>query len=416
MRLLIYGINYFPEETGTGKYTGELSCWLASRGHDVTVITGMPHYPQWRVRENYQGVRWTRENVDGVAVFRAPLYVPTADKSSAVKRILMETSFGVSSLRWWLPLMFSRNRFDLVISVWPPAQAGLMPLLYSTVRQVPAVAHLQDLQIDAAVELGMLNGGPIETLLFAIERFLLKRYSRVSTITEAMRQRIIKKGVKEQNVYLLPNWSDTEFIRPMEKNQLVRLRYGVQRDDVMLLYSGSMAEKQGLELIVDAAVKLQERKNLKFVLVGDGSARKRIEQAVREQNLNNILLANLVPLEELPTLLSSADIHLIVQKAAAADLVMPSKLTNIMSAGGATIATAEPGTALHDTLVENAAGVVVPPDDLDEFIDAIQHLGDAPDERMAMGQRARRYAEKFLARDSILEALSIQLKDISSGF
>ena len=194
--MTIYGLNYAPEPTGTGKYTGDLAAWLAAQGDQVDVMAGLPHYPQWALAPGYTDGRSRVEVMDGVTVRRASHFVPSADALGARSRIRLETSFTLSAARYWLPMFFRRAKPDAVIAVMPPMQIAVWPLLYGWIRRVPWVLHVQDLQVDAAIRLNMLKVGVFGKLLYAVEGFLLRRATRVSTITESMRARIIAKGVQ----------------------------------------------------------------------------------------------------------------------------------------------------------------------------------------------------------------------------
>ena len=204
MKLLIYSLNYAPEPTSTGKYTGEMAAWLAARGHEVEAIAGLPHYPRWKLDGRYTAGRLRNEWLEGVRVRRASHSIPSSRSVNARSRILMETSFTLSAARYWLPKLFSSRRPDVVIAVMPPLQIGVWPLLYAWVRRVPWVLHVQDLQVDAALRLNLLKVGRLGRLLYWVESFLLRRATRVSTITKSMRARVVSKGVRDSRVWLSP--------------------------------------------------------------------------------------------------------------------------------------------------------------------------------------------------------------------
>ena len=412
LRVLIYGINYTPEPTGTGKYTGEMASWLATRGHEVHAIVSHPHYPRWQVDKQYGARGWFVETVEGVQVYRTPLYVPPAKKADAKRRILLETSFTLASLRWWLPLLLSQRTFDVAVAVGPPLQSAFMARLYCQLRNVPWVLHLQDLQVDAALQLGMLRADFFGRLLCSIEEILLRQATSVSTISETMRHRVLVKGVDQQKAFLFPNWADTDLIRPMEPSNALRESLGAAPGDVLVLYSGNMGEKQGLELIVKAAERLRSTRELKFALVGAGSARSRLAEMLQSKALDNLVLLDLFPQNMLPHLLAAGDIHLIVQRPEAADLVMPSKLCNVLAAGRPIIATAAEGTALFQLVAESGAGIVVPPADLEALVSAVQLLRSDRQARKRLGNCARLYAETYLQKDTILGAFESTLKDL----
>ncbi len=413
MHILIYGLNYAPELTGTGKYTGEMVAWLAARGHQVEVICGLPHYPAWRVEPRYRGFLFRSETLDGVTVHRVRHYVPGVDRLNTRARILLETSFSLSAARYWLPRFFSGRKPQVVVVVTPPMQAGVWPFLYSRLRGVPWVLHVQDLQVDAALRLGMLKSGGAGRVLYGFESYLLRRATRVSTITEAMRQRVLDKGADPERVWLLPNWSDIQAVRPGARENAFRAELGLAPEDIVVLYAGNMGEKQGLEVVLGAAAQLSREPGIRFVLAGDGATRPRLEETARKMELANVIFVPVQPASRLAEMLAVGDIHLVVQRREAADLVMPSKLTNILAAGRACVATADPGTTLHEVVAGYETGLVTPPEDPAALASAVRELAYDEQRRKRYGRHARAYAEAHLDREQILARFEEQLTSLS---
>lgn len=414
-RVLIYGINYAPEPTGIGKYTGEMAEWLARRGHEVEVISTPPHYPWWKIQPPYRSGQSVTETINGVRVHRVPLFVPPAEQATTLNRIRLESSFTLNALRPWLPVLLGARRPDVVIAISVPLQIALYPWLLHVLHRTPWVFHIQDLQVDAAFRLGMLKGSLVDRLLFGLENFFLRRATRVSTITEAMRRRVVAKGVGGDRTLLFPNWSDTDHIRPLPRDNAFRKRLELGPDDLLFMYAGNMGEKQGLDLVLAAAERLRERRDIHFAMIGAGAARDRLAVAAQRQHLDNVRFLPLQPVEQLPEVLAAADVHLVVQKAEAADLVMPSKLTNILAAGRPSIATANEGTELHHVLTSYDAGLVTSPDDVVSFLAAITTLAADPARRSSMGLNARRYAERHLAQDAVLSEFEVQLITLAAS-
>lgn len=412
MRLLIYGLNYAPELTGVGKYTGEMAAWLSAHGHEVEMICGLPHYPRWRLDAAYADGHSRVEVLAGVRVLRAAHFVPDAASLGARARIRLETSFTLSAARYWLPRFFARTRPDAVIAVMPPMQMGVWPLLYGWLRRVPWVLHVQDLQVDAALQLKMLPGGVVGKLLYRIEAFLLKRAARVSTITEAMRQRVMAKGVRLERAWLFPNWADITSVRPGSHDNAFRAELGFGPETVLVLYAGNMGEKQGLDCVLEAAVQLQDRDDIRFLMVGAGPARARLEQCAQELELENLRFLPVQPMDRLSAMLAAGDIHLVVQRRDAADLVMPSKLTNILAAGRPCVATAEVGTALAEVVAGHETGRVTPPEDSAALAHAIAALAEDAALRTRYGKNARDFAECHLDREVILAEFERQLETL----
>ena len=397
LRLLIHGVNYAPELVGIGRYTGELGAWLRSRGHAVTVLAAPPYYPAWRVDSAYRRPAWRREWLDGVEVLRAPLYTPA--RVTGKGRILHELSFGASCLAWW-PALWARS-WDAVLAVCPLLQSGLVPALLARRQQIPFIFHVQDLQLDAARDLAIIRQPLLFALLGRLEHFLFTRSQAVTTISRAMAARIRDKGVPPERLHVLPNWADLEEIKPGDRGNALRRELGLN-DEIMVLYAGNMGEKQGLEVILDAAVITRYNQDIRYVLAGEGAAGQRLMGRARQLALETVSFLPLQSRDRFPLLLAAADIHLVVQKGRASDLVMPSKLGNILAAGRPFIATARPETELGRVAQESRAGLLTPPEDAGSLAQAIVRLARDEDARRKMGHRARQFAEAWLGRDKIM--------------
>lgn len=410
MKILIYGINYSPELTGIGKYTGEMGSWLAQQNHEVEVITAMPYYPEWSVHNSYKGKWWHTEVIDGVRVHRCPFYVPASVTS--VKRILHEFSFVLSSLFYWLPIFFGK-RYDVVICLSPPFHLGLLPVFYSKLRNVPLWCHIQDLQIDMAKELGMLKNTRFLNIMFRIEAYILKHCSVVSTISEGMIRKVAQKNVIQSDCILFPNWVDGDHIKPLPVSKSLRRELGLQQSDKVVLYSGSLGEKQGLELIIEAARYFTIQPDVKFLIFGSGGDKPRLEALVQEYGLSNVTFHPLQPYEKLSALLATATIHLVLQKKSASDLVLPSKLTGILSAGGCAIVSAVPGTTLYNIVDEHQMGILIEPESIAALITAIRN---ALSTDLAYYQiNSRKYAEDYLNKETILKTFLHHLTNLHLG-
>src|SRR6185437_435956 len=236
--------NYKPELIGVGKYSGEMAEWLAAQGHDVRVVTSYPYYPQWRVADAYRGRRWTSETDAGVRVLRCPLYVPR--RQSAAMRALHLSSFALSSapVVLWQALAW---RPDVVFGIEPTLFAAPWTLAAARLAGAVAWLHVQDFEIEAAFATGLVASARLARAGIALEAALLRRFDRVSAISQAMCAHAEEKGVASARIALLPNWVATDELHPLDGPSPLRRELAIPPDDVVALYAGNMSEKQGLE-------------------------------------------------------------------------------------------------------------------------------------------------------------------------
>lgn len=403
---MIYGINYFPEMTGIGKYTGEMAAFMAAEGHEVEVITAPPYYPKWVVADEYKGRGWVEERIAGVTVRRAPLYVPTS--VTGARRIVHELSFVLASLRYWV---FSYlRRYDLIICVSPPFYLGLPALVHKMVYGTPVVSHVQDLQVDAARQLKIIKGEVLLRVLEVFEQFLLRRMDRVSTISTGMLDRLRLKGVGAEKLLLFPNWVDEKVIYPLPREQSLRKEWGFEEDDRVILYAGNLGVKQGLGYLLSLAEDFKHREEVHFVIVGDGGKKEELIRDVATRSLTNVQFKPLQPLAKLAACLAAADVHLVLQLKAAADLVMPSKLTNILAVGGHALITADVGSTLYEVVYEHKLGTLVPAEDASALAEGLRRVLSKEGVADAVG--AKEFAAKNLNKQNILTDYLHQLKRI----
>ncbi|MBE8719333.1 WcaI family glycosyltransferase [Sphingobacterium pedocola] len=407
MRILIHGINYAPELTGIGKYTGEMAIWLAAQGRDVHVLTALPYYPEWEIHSAYKNKSWFTETLNGVKVHRVPLYVPK--EVTSLKRILHEFSFLAATIPFWIKAIFSK-KYDVVFCIAPPFHLSLFPWLYKSTRGGVWINHIQDLQVDAAKDLGMIKNKTFLDIMFGLERFFLNRGLRVSTISEGMQHKILSKGIASTKIMFFPNWVDSNVIFPLPKEKSLRQEMGFNLADKIVLYSGNLGEKQGLDAILRAAAAFKADSSVKFVICGSGGGKDKLIRLAEESLLSNVFFFPLQPYEKLSALLAMADLHLVLQKSSAADLVMPSKLTGILAAGGCALVTATEGTTLYDVVYKFQMGILVQPENEEDLLRGIR-LGLFGD-TSAYRQNARNYAEQYLEKEQILRKFEADLNDL----
>lgn len=405
MKILFYGINFFPELTGIGKYTGEMAQWFAEQGHEVRVITAPPYYPAWKVSEGYKNT-YLIEQWNGVTVYRTPLWVPA--QPSGVKRLIHLASFALSSL----PTLFKQWSWkpDVVWTVEPALMCAPATAAFAKLNGAKSWLHVQDYEVNAAFDMGLIKAKWLRGFVEACERWLMRCFDRVSSISGQMLKLAKQKGIEESKIVSFPNWVDISAIQPLTEVSPYRKELKISEDKIVALYSGNMGGKQGLEILAKAARIIAEQKNenIQFVFCGNGAGRADLEQACL--GLNNVIFLDLQPFERLGELLGLADIHLLPQRADAADLVMPSKLTGMLASGKSVIATATEDTELGHVITHDAqCGLIVEPENAQAFAQAIIQLSQDVDSRKKYGKSGRHYAESKLDRNTILKEFEQQL-------
>lgn len=402
MRLIVVSVYYAPDLISTCKYSTEMCEWLAEQGHDVTVITAPPFYPSWHVRDGYRAWFFLSEVLNGVRVLRCPCYIPS--NPNGLKRMLHMLSFGLSSALALLVCVFRRP--DAIVCVQPFTSA--FPSWFAArICGAAAWMHIQDFEMELAATLGLLPRW-LTNNMNAFEGWMLRRFDRVSTISDAMMFKLAAKGVPQQRSIMFPNWVDESAIHPLDDEPLLRRELGYGLEDCVCLYSGNMARKQGLDLLLSAAVLCSDAQHIKFLLCGEGPTRRDLETLATSMKLTNVTFSDLQPTDRLNELLNTADIHLLPQKADVADLVLPSKLTGMLASGRPVVATARTGTDL--ACIVTQCGRVVPPGSAVLLVAAIKELADSPNLRLRLGMAARKFAEENFGKVRILKTFEQDLK------
>jgi colanic acid biosynthesis glycosyl transferase WcaI len=434
MKVLLYGINFSPELTGIGKYTGEMAEWLAGHGHHVRVVTAPPYYPAWKVGSGF--VNWWQIEVMGsrvsvaprnygsLTIYRCPLWVPP--QPGGLKRLVHLASFALSSL----PLMLRQMvwRPDVVWVVEPALFCAPAAAAVARLSGARAWLHVQDFEVDAAFDLGLLRNKFLRALVTGAERWMMRRFDVVSTISKRMHQRLLAKGVPLDNAVTAVNWVDmAAFALPTTAGVAAyRQELAIPDEAAVALYSGNMGAKQGLELLAEVAklIAADEQVSISaasrplgntysrtvvFVFCGNGVGRANLEERCR--GLTNVRFIDLQPAGRLPDLLALASIHLLPQRADAADLVMPSKLTGMLASARPVVATAESGTELAEVIAGGAAhcGLVVSPGNASAFAAAVQALAADPVRCEQLGAAGYLYAQSHLDRDAVLKRFEADL-------
>lgn len=411
MKFCLLSLNYKPEKTGIGKYNGEMAEKLHILGGEVTAVVAPPYYPEWEVSQQYKSYLYKSETVNGVSVTRCPLYVPS--KVTTIKRLLHLSTFAVSS-SIALMIKLIRSRPDVIFLVQPTLFCAPTTLLFSKLFGVKTVLHIQDFEVDAMFGLGMVSEGKVAKIVRRTESWLMKKFDVVSSISYSMLENAERKGVDKSKLLFFPNWADTSFVTPDTDGSALRKEWGFAETDKVVLYAGNIGQKQGLEIVIEAAKSFEDKKSVKFVFVGAGAYVDTLKELAKASNLDNVYFKPLQDWEDVPAMLSMADIHLVVQKKGAADAVLPSKLTNILSAGGHALVTAEASTELGK-IEEANPGIYtrVEPENTKELVVGLKTV--LATDTIKPNMIARNYALENLDINNIIERFISDLDKLVKG-
>ncbi|MEB3293788.1 MAG: glycosyltransferase family 4 protein [Synechococcales bacterium] len=397
MRILIYTYNYFPEPIGIAPLITELAEGLVKKGHEVRVVTGMPNYPQRQIYEGYRGKLFMTEERNGVQIQRS--YVWVKPRPSLLDRIFLDGSFVLTSffqaLRGWRP--------DLILLTVPPLPVSVPATLLSWLYNCPIVLNVQDILPEAAVHVGLLKNKVLIRVMESLERFGYRSAHTISVIADGFIDNLLSKGVPSDKITCIPNWVDTQFIRPLPKtNNTFRKCYGLEGKFVVM-YSGNIALTQGLETVVDAATYLKNSPEILFVIVGEPSAIAKLQDYCDARQTTNVLLLPFQPREKLPEMLAAADVGLIVQKRNVVSFNMPSKTQVLLASGRAIVASVPGGGSAAKAIEKSRGGLLTEPENPTALAEAILKLSKNPDWVERLGYAGRRFA---LERYSFEQALN----------
>ena len=379
-RILIYAMNFSPEVTGCGRYTGELAIALADNGAQVSVVTTPPHYPGWQVRYGYSARRYSSERRQDILIERCPIYL--AKTMKGIARAVAPITWALSSA----PIIIyrvARFRPTHLYCVEPTLFAAPIAILAARLVGAKTILHVQDLEIEAAFAVGHVKNAFIKRVATLFDSVVLKGFDQVVTISHKMREKLIAKGVKPAAAHVIRNWVNVSKIYPLLRPSIFRDELEIGETDFVVLYAGNIGAKQALHLLIDAATKLVGSKRIVFVIAGEGPDKKKLV----DRNLPNVIFLPLQPETRLNELLNLADVHVIPQDKGVADLVLPSKLGGIVASGKPMIAMADQGTEIFDFLKNHA--VLIPPGDADGLAASIDAVAtQTSPSRPSSGQKA----------------------------
>jgi putative colanic acid biosynthesis glycosyltransferase WcaI len=397
MRILILGINYFPERTSVAPFTTGLSEHLAAEGHAVEVVTAFPYYPEWRIWKEYRGRITSKELRGGVEIRRVRHFIPRR-ASSLSQRLLHDFSFTLAALAAGL----ASKPCDIIYCSSPPPALALAAWALSRIWNVPYIIKLTDLASDAALATGILREGMLVRSAQALENLVYRNAQAVVCLCEGFREKLTQMGIPAERLRLIPDWGDTEAIRPVASDGSFRGANRIAGEKFVILHTGNMGKKQDLVNVVRAAALSQSDPSLLWVIVGEGEERALVAEETKGRRLDNLLLLPLQPVAGLRQVYAGADLLLLNQKAAVKDAVIPSKLLTYMASGQPVLTAAHADSVASRLIREAGCGVVVCPEDPPALVAGALAMRANLALRDAMGKNGRRYVEKNYNKAQVL--------------
>jgi glycosyltransferase involved in cell wall biosynthesis len=390
-RILFTAINYWPEPAGNAPYTTALAEHLVRAGHQVSVVAGVPHYPSWHVSRAYRhGLTW-REEIRGVEVIRKRHLVPP--RQTLWGRALYEGTFLLNGLT------ARPDRPDLIIGVVPSLGGATLARFFARRWGIPYAVIVQDLMGRAASETGITGGRKVAGMIARAEGWSLRKAQLVASVSEAFYPYLREIGVPQERIVHLPNWV---LHRSAEVDRAeTRSRMGWSDDQQIVLHAGNMGLKQHLEQVIAAAkVAQHSAPHVRFVLLGDGNQRSKLQQEAA--GLPNVSFVGTQCETDYDLALAAADVLLVSERATVADMSLPSKLTAYCAAGRPIVAAVRADGATYGEITRSGAGLLVESDLPDLLLEAIDRLYRDPNLGHRLAEAGLSYASESLSGPAAL--------------
>ncbi|MDR1847346.1 MAG: glycosyltransferase family 4 protein [Bacteroidales bacterium] len=409
MKLLIL-TQYFPPEVGAPQARlSEIARRLHDKGMEVSVLTSMPNYPQMRIHEAYKGKRFCKEHWNGITVYRTYIYVH--ENKAIIRRLLNYFSFVLSSL--WYGVFKIKGKYDVILVESPPLFLGLSGYLLSRYRRAKLVFNVSDLWPESAEKLGLIRNKFLLRMAACLESFCYRKSVMVSGQTQGIVNNISNRfpGVK---VHWLKNGIDISKYAIEENDNGLSLRGNndLSSRDFILLYGGIIGYAQGLDVILQTADILRYKTDIKFVLLGNGPEKSRLEALKTEMNLTNVFFYDAVAKHQMRQIIKEVDAGLVPLRRL--DLfkgAIPSKIFEYLALEKPILLGVE-GEAEDLFIKQGKSGLAFEPDNAKDLSDKILLLYNNKEEAKKMGERGKEYAKINFSLDNIVNELYEKLIEL----
>jgi colanic acid biosynthesis glycosyl transferase WcaI len=407
MRVLILHMRYRPDATGTGPLVTELAEDLSAAGEDVTVVTSVPHYGRGEIPSEYRGTLVHKSSESGVKVYRTLSPVPHV--GSAFGR-------GIDYATYTALAGFSAvalGDIDVVLCVAPPITVGFSGWLAGVRHRCPVVFNAQDIWPDGLIKMGRIRNRGLVTLFRWTEKFVYRISTRITVVSQGMRGNLLAKGVEPGRVEVIPNWVDTDRIRPIAPSGLFRERHGLA-DRFVVLFAGNIGFASALDSVLDAASLLKDDPRIVFLIVGEGSAKRALLRKAEERELNNVRFLTTQPAEDFPDVLASCDVTLVPLRKEMGSLSVPSKTLAFMAGGRPVLASVPEDSDVRRMLAEAECGNSIAPEDPHALAEAVRSLAGQRELLKLFGQNARSYVVENYSRSILTGQYHALLRNVAA--
>ncbi len=397
VRILFLSHFYPPEMGGAAARISGLAKWLVKFGHEVTVITGYPNYPLGKIYPEYKNKKKRIESIDGVNILRAKV-LPVSYGSFLVRLLNYFTLFFTA---FWISIK-KRNNFDIIIASSPPLTIGLLGLILSKIYKIPWIFDIRDIWPDVAVEAKMLKkNGIVHKLSKKLADYLYKQASYITPVTESKLIKIRKDVVPNDKISVVHNGVDFDIINnAKQKDWCIDL--GIE-NKFILTYAGLIGIAQGVNVIIETAIRLKDVDDIHFLIVGEGVEKQILQDRVRKLELKNITFLPNQAKELIPSLLISSDIAIIPLVSDKLADAVPSKLLEAWACKLPVILVA--GGEAADIVIKVQGGIVVSPNNVDGIKTAITKLKNSHESRDNFAKNGYEYVSRNFGRELLARKL-----------
>jgi glycosyltransferase involved in cell wall biosynthesis len=401
---------YFPPEIGAPQNRlFELALRLQKNGLEITVFTAMPNYPQMKIYEGYENKKYLFEVIEGIKVHRSSIFIPT--KKSVISRLRNYFSFVLSSASYGKKKL---GDFDFLMCESPPLFLGYSAMYLARKKNAKLIFNVSDLWPESAEKLGVVTNKFLLKLAYRLEKKLYKKATLVTGQTQGICKNI-KERFPQVKTYWLPNGVDLNYYNPncvSSKNW--RLENGFTTTDFILIYAGIIGIAQGLEIILTAAKLLENKKEIKFLLMGSGPEKEKLLLLKRTLNLHNVLFFDAVAKKQMPGILKEMNAAIIPLRKLDLFLgAIPSKIFENL-AMEVPILLGVDGEAKELFIDKGKCGLFFKPEDAQSLHDQILQLYNNAALHNLLGKNGRDFVTKHFNRQTIAENFKMQLVEANN--